>query len=227
MEKYYSIVLLIIIYGCSIVDRRGQMQDVLQVVDTVGRWVPLREGQRIDDYVLKDQKIYCGEIACGVDAMDGVDAGTFQINSGSRYAKDKSNVYYPLQITCVDGEECGVCYCVKFVVEDANPEDFVYLGKDYAKDDASVYFRGWLLDEADVKTFKVLKGAGAFIFAVDRDHVFLRETIFTEADAATFYYDSLHAANIKGEWIHSYVLRDKDHIWKYTPPDTFEKLTEN
>lgn len=207
-------------------DKHGQA--VSPVADAVGSWVPLKEGERADSYVLMDHKIYCGEVACGVEPLDDADVRTFQVNPGSQYARDKSNVYYPLQITCVDGEDCGVCYCVKSIVEGADPEDFVYLGKDYARDDAYIFFRGRVLGTADAKTFKVLKGPNeAFFFAVDRDHVFLRETIFGEADAATFYYDSLHAANVIGKWMHVYVFRDKDHTWKYTPPDTFEKLAEN
>jgi len=224
MKKYVSVVLLAVVCGCSVAERRGQT--ILQA-DAGRGWVSLKEGERADSYVLQDGKIYCGEVACGADPMEDVDVNTFQVNPGSKYARDKSNVYYPLQVTCVDGRDCGVCYCVKSVVKGADPENFVYLGKDYARDDKSVYFRGKLLDYADSETFKVLKGAGPFLFAMDRHHVFLRETLFKEADAATFYYDSLHPANIQGEWVHAYVVRDKDHTWKYTPPNTFEELTRN
>jgi hypothetical protein len=225
MNRY--LILLVMLLGCSVADRRGQAGDVSFGADVVGEWVKLREGERLDHYTLKDQKIYCGEIACDVSPMEGVDIGTFEVNLGSQFARDKSHVYYPGQVTCVDGKDCGVCYCVKYILEGADPEDFVYLGKEYARDKESVFFRGQVLAAADAESFKVLKGPESFFFAVDQNRVFMYETIFEKADAATFYYDSLHPLTVKAGYNQVYVLRDKDHIWKFDPPNTLEELSKN
>jgi hypothetical protein len=227
MIKCFSLILIVMICGCSVVDRREQSGDSSRGVHAGAGWMPLKEGQHAGSYSVIDGDVYCGEVACDVDPIEGADAATFEVTPGSEYGRDKSNVYYPLQVTCVDGEDCAVCYCVKSILENVDPETFLYLGKDYAKDDSSVYFRGQRIDQAHARTFRVLKGGKFFYFAVDRDHVFRHGTIFAAADATTFYYDSLHSENIKDEWMTAYVVRDKRHIWKYTPPETFEELIEN
>lgn len=60
--------------------------------------------------------------------------------AGTKYAKDNIHVYYPLEIPCVDYEDCGVCYYGKIIIDNANPRTFKYLGKDYATDGENVFF---------------------------------------------------------------------------------------
>jgi len=184
------------------------------------KWLELKDDQKIDDYYRKDNQIFCGDVVCKVKPMQGVDIATFKVRPGSKYAKDKTNVYYPLQVVCVDYTDCGVCYCTKFVVAYADSKTFDYLDKDYAIDDNSVFFRGEEIKTADPMTFKVIKGGEYFYFAVDSKAVYRHNQIFKEADPATFYYDSLNSAN--NEW--TYIIGDKNGKWKFTPPGQIERF---
>ena len=177
-------------------------------------WIEIKDGQIVDSYSRIGNKIYCGEVACDVKPMQGIDIETFRIKPGSKFAKDKNHVYYPLEILCVDGINCGVCYCTKFIVENADPTTFDYLDRDYSIDNNSVFFRGELIESADVKTFRVIKGGKYFYFAVDSKFVYKHNQIFKEADPATFYYDSLNKLN--NEW--TYIIGDKINKWIFSPP---------
>jgi hypothetical protein len=185
-------------------------------------WVSLQEGQSIDGYTRKDNRIYCGGVRCGAPAMAGVDASTFKVWPGSKYAKDKANVYYPLSIVCRDGATCGACFCDEYVIRDLSVNDFDYLGKDYATDGIKVFFRGEELAGADGKSFKVIDGPAFFYFAVDKSNVYEHNSVFTGADPSTFYYDPLDKRN--DEVINHSVIADKRHKWLFIPPDGIKRL---
>lgn len=184
-------------------------------------WIELKNRQTVDDYSRRKNKIYCGGTSCNADPMNGVDIATFRVMPGSGYAKDKTNVYYPLEVMCVDYTDCGVCYCTRFVVSNADPKTFDYLGKDYAMDDNKVFFRGEEIKNADPKTFRVIKGGEFFFFGVDSNAVYRHNQIFKEADPATFYYDSLNSANNE----RTFIVGDKNGKWKFTPPDRIEAFS--
>lgn len=187
---------------------------------TTDGWIELKNGEQIDGYSRKKNKIYCGGISCDAEPMNGVDIATFRVRPGSYYAKDKSNVYYPLETMCVDYTDCGVCYCTKFIVPNADPKTFDYIDKDYAIDDNSVFFRGEEIPAADPKTFKVIKGGKFLHFAVDSRAVYRHNQVFQEADPNTFYYDSLNPANSE----RTYIIGDKDGKWKVTLPEQIERF---
>lgn len=185
-------------------------------------WITLQEGQSIDGYTRKDNRIYCGEVNCGAKPMVGVDVTSFKVYPGSKYAKDKAFVYYPISITCSDYADCGVCSCDKYTISNLSIKDFEYLGKDYATDKIKVYFRGQELEGADGKSFRVINGPKFFYFAVDKNKVYKHDEVFLGADPSTFYYDHLDKRN--DEVINHYVIADKKHKWLFIPPDKIRRF---
>lgn len=186
--------------------------------DDDGAWVPLEPSQTLDYYTRIENDVFCGEMFCDVPPMQGVDASSFEVWVGTEYARDKHNVYYPIEIGCGDGPDCGVCYCTIYIVEDANPKTFKYLDKDYATDGRNVYFRGELLKHADAGSFQVIVGPEFFYFAKDQNNVYKHDDIFPEADPTTFYRDENQTRAI--------IIGDKNNKWHYKPPNTIIRLGE-
>lgn len=188
------------------------------------QWVTLNDKERVDGYTRIGDSIFGGEIACNIEPLKGIDVATFKVWPGTKYAKDKNHVYYPLSILCDDYVDCGVCFYSKIIIKGANPETFRYLGKEYASDGENAYYRGELVKEADGKTFKVIEGPEFFCFAIDKNHVYKRDKIFSKADPVTFYYDKDDKRNIDTEFEHKYIIGDKNKEWKFVPPNSIKRV---
>ncbi len=187
-------------------------------------WVTINNKERIDGYTRIGDSIFGGEIACNIEPLKELDLETFKVLTGTKYAKDKNHVYYPLVISCDDNIDCGVCYYAKIIVENASSETFKYLGKEYATDVENVYFRGELIKEADGITFKVIDGPEFFYFATDKNNVYKHDSVFEKADPSTFYYDKDDKRTIDKEFEHKYIIGDKNNEWVYVPPDSIKKV---
>lgn len=187
-------------------------------------WISLKDKESVDGYTRIGDSIFGGEIACNVEPLKGIDIKTFKVMAGTNYAKDKNNVYYPLEQPCIDYEDCGVCYYGKIIMESADPENFKYLGKEYTTDGKNVYFRGELMPNADGETFKIIDGPKFFYFAVDKNYVFKHNRIFKEADSETFYYDLNDKRNIVHEYEQRFVIGDKNKEWEFIPPNTINEI---
>ena len=183
------------------------------------KWVKLNNQESTEWFTKIDTVVYCGEIFCNVEPMKNVDANSFEVIPNSNYAKDKNKVYYPIEIPCIDFSDCGVCYCGKYVIENANPKTFEYLGKDYARDGRLVFFRGQKLNKADGETFMVIEDLDLSSFAKDKNHVFIFDEIFEEPDAKTFYYDKDDERNKTKT-----IIGDKDYEWEYQPINKWKKF---
>ena len=109
---------------------------------------------------------------------------------------------------------------MKIIIENANPETFKYLEKEYATDGKNVYFRGELIKGADGKTFKVISGPEYFYFATDKDHVYKHDWVFKEADSKTFYFYK----NDKKNNEYRFIIGDKDKKWEFIPPNTINEI---
>lgn len=189
-------------------------------------WTSLKNKERIDGYTRIGDSIFGGEIACNVEALKGIDVETFKVLAGTNFAKDKLNVYYPIQIDCIDYVDCGVCYFSKIIIKGANPEIFKYLGKEYATSGKNVYFRGELIANADGETFKIINGPEFFFFAIDKNHVFKHNKIFENADPKTFYFDKTDKRNVVQEYDHKYIIGDKNKVWEFIPPNTINEINK-
>ncbi len=187
-------------------------------------WITLNDKEIVDGYTRIGDSIFGGEIACNIEPLKGLDLESFKVLPSTKYGKDKNRVYYPLQISCVDYDDCGVCYYAKIIVENANPETFRYLGNEYATDGKNVYFRGKLIKDADGATFKVINGPEYFYFAIDKNHVYKHDKVFEKADSSTFYYDKGDKKTVDKEFEHKYIIGDKNNEWMYVPPNSIKKI---
>jgi len=187
-------------------------------------WISLKDKESVDGYTRIGDSIFGGEIFCNVEPLKGIDIETFKVLAGTSYAKDKNNVYYPLEQPCIDYMDCGVCYYGKIKMKSANPECFEYLDKEYATDGRNVYFRGELIRDADGESFKIIEGPKYFYFATDKNYVFKHNKIFKNADSKTFYYDKSDKRNIDQKYEHKYIIGDKNKEWEYIPPHTINEI---
>lgn len=190
------------------------------------KWIFLRDKQSIDGYTRIGDSIFGGEIACNVKPLSGVDVETFKVLPGSKYAKDKNHVYFPLVINCVDYDECGVCYFAETIIQLANPLTFKILGKDYSTDGTFAYFRGRQIYGANGATFDIIEGPDNFYFAKDNENVFRYGEIFKGADPQTFYFDKNDIRD-ESNGVKKYIIGDKNGKWEYSPPDSVKRIDNN
>lgn len=187
-------------------------------------WTSLNDKESVDGFTRIGDSIYGGEIDCNISPIKYIDIKSFKVLAGTKYAKDKNHVYYPLGVPCVDFTDCGVCYYDKIIIEKANPTTFKYLSKDYATDGKYIFFRGQLLQGADALTFKVIDGPQFFYFATDKNNVYIHDDIFKEAEQSTFYYAKDDPRNKVSDFENVYIIADKNNKWKYIPPNQIIRI---
>lgn len=195
-----------------------------QLLKSKAGWTPLGDKERVDGYTRMGTSVFGGEIDCNIQPLKGIDIETFQVYPGTNYAKDKESVYYPIEVKCVDYENCGVCYYDKVIVERADPATFKYLGSDYATDGKFAYFRGLLIKEADGATFEVVNCPKPLFFAKDKNSVYMHNKVFKDADPSTFRYSEEDSINNTSGLDERYIIMDENDKWEYTPPDQIKKV---
>ena len=224
---FYILFIALLLSGCVDQNRYFEPEGIIdktqEYVKENKGWTILEDKIRVDGYTRIGDSIFGGEIACNVDPLENIDIDTFEVLPGTKYARDKNHVYYPLVIPCIDYTDCGVCFYEQVIVKDADPKTFRYLKKEYAVDRQNVYFRGEKIEKADPMTFRVIDGPEYFYFAADSNHVYRHNQIFKEADPATFHYDKEDERNTTG-LLPDIIIRDKEHEWQYTPPSTIKEI---
>lgn len=136
----FSVILSIALNGCI---HKGYAD-----VYDKGEWMPLDNIDGEGCYVKYNDSIYGLEIFnyefCKYyNALPEVDVKTFKVCKGSGYAKDCKNVYYPLCMECEDRSDFpGACYVTEYIIKEADPESFKYLGDGYAVDKRNMYYEG-------------------------------------------------------------------------------------
>lgn len=206
---------------------KARLKDSKRELTKANIWISLNEKETVDGYTKLNGLIYGGEIACDVKPLEGIDVPTFQVLPGTKYARDKNHVYYPIRISCIDYTDCGVCYYADVLIAGADPATFVYLNKEYAIDNDQVYFRGEPIKGADSRTFKVIDGPEYFFFARDRSKVYYLNHYFKEADAGSFHFDPEHPLNVNSTYEHVYIVADQHNHWEFRPPGQFKKIDIN
>lgn len=222
--KYLMIILTFSFFltSCSGLNKNIESTEIVDKTEYISsnhKWTSLKDQESIDGYTRIGTSIFGGEISCDVEPLKGIDVETFEVLAETKYAKDKKQVYYPIDIPCIDYRDCGVCFYGNILVETANPATFQYLGNAYAKDGQKVYFRGELIKDADGETFKVIAGPKLFFFAKDKNHVFKKDKIFAEADAESFYYHKNDKRNKTKT-----IIGDKNNEWEFQAPNKIMKL---
>ena len=228
-ETFYILAILVVnITWCTGQNRyftpEGITEKTEEYVKLNKSWTPLGDKESVDGYTRTGDSIFGGDIACNIEPLQNIDVETFEVLPGTKYARDKNHVFYPIVILCIDYTDCGVCYYDEIVIKNAKPKTFEYLGKDYAVDKQNAYFRGEKIPNANGLTFRVIEGPEYFYFAVDSNYVFRHMTIFKEADPATFYYDEKDERNLVQEFGYKIIIGDKDHEWQYSPPSSIEEI---
>lgn len=145
MKKvFYYIWALLFLIAC---------QDVNHIVDC-GKWVKIKaaDDSIVNGYALIDGKIYCGFFDLDFIAnylssknegyIKDADVNTFEICVGTHYARDKRTVYYPRDITYVDGWDWGGGFATDYFVPHASRENFKYLRNGYAISGNHMYYEG-------------------------------------------------------------------------------------
>jgi hypothetical protein len=223
----YIFIIALSILGCSSQNRyftpEGIIDKTEEYVEDNKGWILLEDKVSVDGYTRIGDSIFGGEIACNIRPLKKIDIKTFEVLPGTKYARDINHVYYPLAIPCIDYSDCGVCFYGKIIINEANPETFKYLGKEYAVDGHNAYFRGEKIQDADGQTFRIVNGPEFFYFAVDSNKVYIHNKVFKEADPKTFYFDSTDKRNIPG-MAQKIIIADKAHEWQYSPPTTIEEI---
>jgi hypothetical protein len=189
-------------------------------------WITLSDKESVDGYTRIGDSIFGGEISCNIPPLKNIDIKTFKVLSGTQYAKDTNHVYYPLEITCKDAIDCGVCYFGEIIVTNAIPVGFKYLSNDYATDGTYAFFRGRQIPGADGSTFKVVDGPEYFYFATDKFHVYKQDMIFPDADPFTFYYAKNDPRNITTKYNGKYIIGDKSKEWEFIPPNSIKEVAK-
>lgn len=183
-------------------------------------WISLNNNERVDGYTRIGNSIYGGTIGCNVKPLTGIDINTFKVLAGSNYAKDKNHLYYPQVEESIEDVDCNASFYSEIKVRKVKPETFQYIGNDYGTDGKSVFYRGYKIEEADSKTFRIIVGPKYFYFAVDKLHVYIHDEIFKEADPATFNFDREDPRNNEDKFI----IKDKNKVWECKPPNFIKEI---
>ncbi|MBO9699968.1 MAG: DKNYY domain-containing protein [Sporocytophaga sp.] len=207
--------LTILISACSQKKTEEDYANIETIRPASKGWFKLSNNKKIKRYFRNGDQVYCGEVQFNDHPMKNVDTASFEVYLGSEYARDKNRVYYPLQIACVDGKNWGVCYCTDYIIKNADPQTFKYLGNEYASDKNSAFYFGNVIKNSDGQSFRIINGSESLRFAVDKNKVYFGDEIFEGADPETFQYDHSNPLN---DTIRNFILKDKNHVWKFNPP---------
>ncbi|MFZ4455668.1 MAG: DKNYY domain-containing protein [Bacteroidales bacterium] len=175
-------------------------------------WILLNNNESVDGYTRIGNSIYGGKIGCNVKPLKGIDVKTFKVLAGTNYAKDKNHLFYPQVIDIIEDIDCNASFYSELIVYKANPKYFQYLGNNYGTDDKNVFLKGYIIEKADSKTFKIIKGGNNIYFGVDKQHVYVDGEKVKDADPFTFHYDDKDSRNNEDISI----FRDKNKVWEYS-----------
>ena len=150
------IVFISILHGCSEQSEEYEIPKLEEVSSDSLVWIPLMESQKNGNYFILEGQVYCGEVAYNSYPLEEINTESFEVLSGTEYARDKNHVLYPLTNICVDGKNWGNCHCVEYIIEGADPKSFEYAGDEYSLDKTSTYFRGIRIKELSPAEFELL-----------------------------------------------------------------------
>jgi DKNYY family len=179
-------------------------------------WTALSQKEYSGDYLKLDSNIYCGSLVCYTPEIN-VDVVSFQVLHSTPYSKDINNVYYYIDYMCDDCDDCcGGCWCDIFVIQDANPKTFNIIDGYYATDGTNIYLYGFIINDIDYESFKIIKHDEYIAISIDKNNVYLMFDIFEEADAKTFCYDEKDKRNNVESYDKLYIFEDKYNKWEFS-----------
>ena len=120
-------------------------------LDDVGAeilWRNLDDGERVDSWIRVDSTVFCGDSSSALQPMQNIDFDTFQVWPESNYARDSTNVYYPLEVVQLTVNDTTLTHCRRYVVEGVQrPYKFRYLRLGYGTDNLNVFYKGVLVED--------------------------------------------------------------------------------
>lgn len=126
----------------------GATESSLEEVSDEYLWRSLDNDERVDSWIRVDSTIFCGDSSSALQPMQDIDFDTFQVWPESNYARDSTNVYYPLEVVHLPVIDTTLAYCRRYVVEGVqNPYDFRYLRRGYGTDNLNVFYKGVLVED--------------------------------------------------------------------------------
>lgn len=111
-------------------------------------WRSLDNGERVDSWIRADSTVFCGDSSSVLQPMQDIDFDTFQVWPESKYARDSTNVYYPLEVVHLPVNDTTLTHCRNYVVEGVQqPYDFRYLRRGYGTDNLHLFYKGVLVED--------------------------------------------------------------------------------
>ncbi|WP_028979849.1 DKNYY domain-containing protein [Sporocytophaga myxococcoides] len=214
--------LIILTSACSQKKTKEDYANVETIRPASKGWFKLNNNKKIKRYFRRGSEVYCGDVEYNDHPMKGADTASFEVYLGTEYARDKNKVYYPIQINCQEGRDYGVCYCTDYIVKNADPGTFNYLGNEFGSDKNFAFYSGIIIKHSDGQSFRIFNESEYLPFAVDKNNVYVREQIFEKADPKTFHYD--YANPLNDTITQNFIFKDKNHIWKFNPPNQIIEL---
>lgn len=148
-KSIYLICFICILTGCS--DQSTFPEPGGLPFDDTGDeylWRSLEEGERVDSWIRVDSTIFCGDSSSAFKPMQNIDFDSFQVWPESDYARDSTNVYYPLEVVHLQVNDTTLAHCRQYVVEGVEqPYNFRYLRLGYGTDNLNVFYKGKLLED--------------------------------------------------------------------------------
>lgn len=129
---FFSICFLLFISGCT---DRIQIQDIKDN----GQWQDMDVFEHKGIY-LRDSDYIFTYFNWRYE-MEEVDVETFKICKSSHYAKDINYVYYPQFVLAISTDNSFMAY-IDYIIPEADPSTFKYLGDEYGIDKNNLYFKG-------------------------------------------------------------------------------------
>lgn len=116
------------------------------------------------------------------EPLESIDSATIDFIN-ERYIKDKNGVYYIFEAHSGAKQDENRADGYRKILN-ADKETFVSFSKSpcYAYDKNNVYYRGDLMEAADLETFKIVKDD----YAKDKNNVYYQDIIIQNVDAPTF-----------------------------------------
>lgn len=149
VKNIYLICILCAFASCSDQSTFPEPLDPpLEEISGEDLWRSLEDGERVDSWIRIDSAVFCGDSSSAFKSMQDIDFDTFEVWPGSDYARDSTNVYYPLEIVDLAVNDTILPHCRSYVVEGVlQPYNFRYLRLGYGTDNLNVFYKGVLLED--------------------------------------------------------------------------------
>ena len=147
MTKSYSI--LLIFFWFSFVTCNENETELIPYGirgEVTGYWSVLSLNDTLEVYINYENNIHLGDTTIDKTLIPEASYSSFQVWLDSKYARDSSHVYYPVNIECEVINTTNLCFSTKYIVDKAEPSTFRYLGNGYGTDGNELFRNGEIVE---------------------------------------------------------------------------------